>query len=443
MAHNNTHETEWKGYEKAIFQISFIYFLIQSVPLDWKYYKTVFSIQWSQLNYHDLINITRYYPQFITPSAPEFGYVNWLIVLGIAAIVAAIWTFRNKERTDYDTLYYWLRVVLRYRLAFGVIGYGIIKLFPVQLPGPTLSDLNTPYGDYFTWKIFALTTGISTAWYESFLGLIEIVGGLLLLNRKTVTIGAGLLAAFLVNVVIVNFAYDIGDQVYSSYLLLIALALLVYDTPRLFQLLVLGKKTIANKFHIVFTNQQKSIRTVLRTAFLLFTLLFVGVTGYNYNKDAYIYPKTPGLKNAYGYYNVKEFSINGKPIPYSLTDPQRWQNVVFEKWATISVRTSRPLNVNISNGTSSSQDDIDRKYELAGAGGRNYFNYGIDSVNQVLKLQNKNSTAENWSLHYERPDEKTIILSGKNEKQDSVYIVLDKINKQYLQLKGRRKPLTL
>jgi hypothetical protein len=151
------------------------------------------------------------------------------------------------------------------------------------------------------------------------------------------------------------------------------------------------------------------------------------------------------LDNAYGYYNVKEFRFKGQVIPYSPTDPNRWQDVIFEKWSTISININRPVQIDLSNGNDLHENDIDRNYEIAGLGGRHYFYYGLDTVNHRLALQNKNKNhrSQKFLLNYERPDNNTIILSGVNENQDSVYAVLNKVDKKYMMFEGRRKPVKL
>jgi hypothetical protein len=51
----------------------------------------------------------------------------------------------------------------------------------------------------------------------------------------------------------------------------------------------------------------------------------------------------------------------------------------------------------------------------------------------VLHLQNKNKEykEEKLDLRYDRPSSSRIILWGKNEYSDSVYIVLDKQERKY------------
>lgn len=447
MATSNTTQPAWKNYEKVVFRIAFVYFLLQIIPLDWKYYRRVFFINLSDITYRDIFSLTYYYPQFIQApaNAPEVGFINWLIILVVAIIAAFTWGSKDANRKEYNGLYYWLRVLLRYRLALGVIGFGIIKLLPVQFPGPTLSDLNTPYGDYFKWKIYALTNGVATSYYQPFFGFTEILGGLLLLHRKTATFGAALLVAFLANVATANFAYDISEQVYSTYLLVLALALLAYDAPRLYNLLVVRRRAVANKFTITLSKQQRLLKLVAPAFVVVFTLLYGAKTYADYKKDDFAHSITPALKNSYGYYNVPEFSLNDAAIPYSTTNPVRWQNVVFEKWATISIKTAQPIRPINFNGNEIADNNYANVYEVAGNNGRHFYNYTTDTISHTIRLVNKNPNEQNdkWTLRYEWIDTHTLALSGFNAKRDSVHIILDRVNKQYLQLKGRRKPLVL
>ena len=57
-------EAEWSKTEKIAFKITFIYFLLLALPLDWKYFKTVFSINWLDLHYGDFFNLAHYAPAF-------------------------------------------------------------------------------------------------------------------------------------------------------------------------------------------------------------------------------------------------------------------------------------------------------------------------------------------------------------------------------------------
>jgi hypothetical protein len=437
----------WTSYEKIIFRVFFIYFFIQAVPLDWKYYQQLFSINWSQLHYGDIFNLAHYMPQFFSGAQT---YANWAIAFGIALPGAAIWTYaeRNRER-DYNYLYYLIRSIVRYRLAIAIIAYGFLKFFPLQAPYPSISNLNTDYGDFNRWKLFSLSLGIVPG-YELFLGAVEIVFGLLLLYRKTASISAFLILIFAGNVFVSNIAYDGGEEVYSLYLISFALFILAYDIQRIFNLIILQRPTAPNKYKPSFTVAwQKYARLTLKAGVVLFFVVLYGFkTGANYKTDPYQYPRAKGLEGWSGIYNVSEFKLNDQSVPYSITDPVRWKDVVFEEWNTISIRSNRPVILDSTNVDHAYTDDAHRTYELEGSAGRHYYSYEVLPSTQELVLNNRNKHYKGEMIRLKYLKEGNhITLTGTDQNNDAVYVVLDKINKKYLleeaAKQGRRRGLKL
>ena len=440
---------DWKGWELDLFRFVSIFLIIQIIPIDWKFYKLLFSIDWFHLHFHDLFKISKYQPDFFTNATDEKWqsghFQNWGVFLLISFFGTLVWRSIDKDRREYAVLYYWLRVIVRYRLAFVLVTYGFIKFFPLQMPYPSLSNLLTNYGDYFAWKIYFQTVGIAPK-YQSFLGFVELLAAFLLINRRTVTFGVGLIFGFLGNVAVVNGFYDIGEQSISTFIVLLAVFLFVYDIPRLYNLLIQEVPAFSNKFIPQFsTPPLNRLRIILRTSFLIFVLLFAFKAYDNYTNDPYKIPHTPGLSKAFGYYDVKQFVLNRDTIPYSKTDPNRWQDVVFEKWSTLTIRDNRPVKIDKSSGEEVHEKDIDRDYELSGQAGRHYFHYEADTINHTLSLQNKSLSdrKEKLFLKYERPNDSTIVLSGVDQNKDSVRVVLGKINKKYMMFEGRRKPVKI
>ncbi len=439
-----TQQTQWKQSTKTAFRFVFIYFFVQSIPIfDWRYYQLIFSINWTALRYEDIFNLAHYQSQFFSGTQ---SFVNWFVVAIIALIGTGIWTNLDKEKTkNYDKLYYWLRVVVRYRLAIGIIAYGFIKFFPLQSPYPSISNLNTNYGDFTRWKLFSLSLGVVPN-YELFLGLVEIVAGLLLFWRKTASIGALIVIFFTGNVFMSNLAYEGGEYVYSFYLVILALFTLAYDAQRLANLFVWQRPATPNRFKIVFSGKDKYIRWALK-GFLIFffVVLYAFKTGYGYKHDSYQIPTGKGLPAASGIYNVSLFIINHDTIPYSETDSVRWRDVVFEKWATLSIRTNSAVVIDSTNiERPGARNDINRTYEAQGSNERSYYTYKADTINHVLTLLNKNPhyTSDSLVLNYERTDSSQVILSGINQHKDSVYIILDKIDKKYLLQEAAKKGRT-
>jgi len=354
-----------------------------------------------------------------------------------------VWGNRDKDKKEYNQLYYWLRVIVRYRLAAGLIAYGFIKFFPLQAPMPSLSNLNTAYGDFSAWKLFALSLGVVPD-YQSFLGFVELLGGLLLLHRRTTTLATLIIIPFTGNVFFSNLAYEGGEYIYSFYLIVLALFLFAFDANRLNNLLTLGKPTAPNRFKPVFDHKNiRYGRIALKAAFILFFVVIYGYKSFaGYRSYSYQYPTKPGLANAAGLYNVVEFAINGDTLAYAPLDPVRWKDVVFENWATLSIRSTPPAVIDSANVEHIDFDDAKRSFEQAGSGGRHYYSYEHDEASKTLKLTNKVNAADQLTLHYTRPDSTTILLSGINSSKDSLHVALKKLDKKYLfqevQKVGRR-----
>lgn len=438
---------EWQNYEKVIFRFFFIFFAIQIIPLDAKYFQNLFSIDWINLHFRDIFYIARYAPAFISDT-PGFG--DWVIIAVVAIIGTLVWSYFDKQRKEYNALYYWLRVVLRYRLAIALLAYGFIKFYPMQMPDPSISNLNTNYGDFDAWKIFSLSTGIVPG-YQTFLGLVEILAALLLLYRKTASIGAFIIIPFTGNVVMSNLAYDGGEYVYGLYLGNIALFLLAFDARRLINLTSLDRPTLPNRFKPSYkTEWLRYGRISLKSLFIfLFVFVYAFKVKAAYDNGGFQFPHAKGLSNAEGLYDVIEFRLNNTTLPPSFEDPIRWEDVVFEKWATLSIRSGRPVEVHTARTEEIFLNDEEKIYEFSGSQGRHYYHYSVDTVNHVLTLQNrnKNHSRDKLVLRYERTPDSKIILSGTNEKNDSINVVLQKRDKKYLlkevEKYGRRKPLKL
>ncbi|MFZ4102004.1 MAG: hypothetical protein ACOYKR_08615, partial [Sphingobacterium thalpophilum] len=214
----------------------------------------------------------------------------------------------------------------------------------------------------------------------------------------------------------------------------------------------------------------------------------------NFKYDPYKQPSTAGIKELRGNYNVSEFRLNDSIIPYSPNDTVRWQQATFEKWTTLTFKVNKPVFIDPSNGGGSPMRDIQRTFEITGtAGGQRAFHYYADSIDKVLYLQDKNAVSamrksgnnestpvnggkigypKDWIsdrawknigdenkmidkrafstrrdrefarkpreinrdkmvLKYSTKDGSRVILSGLNENRDSIYVVLDRVERKY------------
>ena len=468
----------WTNAQKFAFRVAFIYIAVMCTPMYWAFYDDILTLELSKITYHDLQGIVAFWPpQFILIETEEgvFGflnYINFFVVLLISFLGGFIWTQLDKNRPSYNAAYYWIRVVARYRLAYGMIGWGLKKIFVMQMVLPTVGMLNTNFVDMAEKKLYWGHVGVQLP-YEVFLGFGEFIPGVLLLHRKTATLGAALAAVVCFNITLANHFYDAGVAVPSAYFTIIGIFLVWYDLPRIWKLLVQEKDIIAVNHYPTFSQRwQQFTRTGLKIVgngiFLVGATLLWGY-GWYHEHNNYNIPNTPGLANTQGYYHVTEYRVNNKVIPYSPFDTLRWHDATFERWSSLSYTTNRPAEVDrmigysplrVKGNTTNKElnqvntQDSDMlakerrkrdmgvtRWEVGGMPGeRRYFYYDADTVKQILYLQNKNRAHKNERqvLHYTRSGESRIILQGLNEFNDSIYVVLDRSPKKYPLNEGRR-----
>lgn len=400
----------WKPWQKLAFRISFIFFVIMSVPSGGEWWVRTFRMDWFNPNYRDVYDIARFLPDmpFVKHYTKGFwSYNDWFVILGIAVIGATAWTLLDRNRKEYNRLYYWLRVIIRYRAAIGMIGFGMQKVFPVQMAYPPISILNAPLGDMTMQKLYWWEIGVSP-FYQSFTGFVELGAGLLLLHRKTTFWGAALLVAAMGAVNYVNVAYDGNVHVYSTYFVIYGSFLMIYYAKDIYNIQFKERYTVPQHYYPSFKSKGwRYTRIGLKTVnVLVFLVLLTWLQYLNFIYDPYNQPSAPGVAKLRGYYNVTEFKLNDRPIPYSPLDSVRWQNVYFEKWSTLSFKINMPAPYDISNRMNEPEvkrfvdhngfgfnsgapvRDIDRTYEVFSTNQRSFY-YRADTVNRVLYLQDK------------------------------------------------------
>ncbi|MBX3241248.1 MAG: hypothetical protein KIT80_17195 [Chitinophagaceae bacterium] len=454
----------WTWWEKLLFRFLFIFVAILVLPIDADWYTRFFNST-SFFGYLSSLAGYRINLVQLTTESGRWGigaYATWGIAALIAIGGAIMWSLIaiKSKRTNYNLLYYWTRVVIRYRAAIGIIAFGFLKVYPMQMPYPPLSNLLTDFGDYNTYKIYWQHVGVST-WYQILLGWVEVIGGVLLFFRATTFPGALITAGVLFNIAHANLAYDGGVHVYSSFFVLFCGILLIPYVAAFWKLFV-QQKDVHLKFYYPSpdTKRKRIIFNSIKFAFIILFTVVYGVLRYDvhYIQGSLKIPVSPGLSNAKGYYNVTEFKLGDQVLPYDPLDSVRWQSVVLENWSTLVYKVHKAFPVSLTNGTPNVKQ-IDRSYELAGiAGGLRFLHYEADTVNHKLYLwdkgrrrvrdegagragrgrQRNNANAVTreeekpefeWS--YERISPTRIILSGLNDNKDPIRVVLDKTDRQF------------
>jgi hypothetical protein len=149
-----------------------------------------------------------------------------------------------------NRLGYAVMTVARFFLGLAMVPYGIDKLLAYQFKVPAWSyaqPLGATSGNTLTWATYG-----HSPYLQMLLGLFELIPALLLLNVRTRRLGALFMFPVLLNVVLINFALDIGHdtKIASSTLLATNAFLILYDGSvylNLFKRLVVSPAPIARR----------------------------------------------------------------------------------------------------------------------------------------------------------------------------------------------------
>ncbi len=410
IATAGTDINHWTSGQKIIFRISFIFLSMLAFPFVTEWWVRLFHLDWLHPNYRDIYDIARFLPEMPFVARHSKGlksYDDWFVIFGIAVIGGLIWTAVDKKRKEYNNLYYWLRVIVRYRAGIGMVGFGMQKIFPVQMAYPPISILNTTLGDMTMQKLYWWEIGVSP-WYQVFTGFVEFTAGVLLFTRKTTFWGAVLLVTALGTVNYVNVVYDGNVHVYSTYFVVFGLFLMTYHAKEIYNLQFREKYSIPVRYYPSFSTMGwKYTRHILKALNVgIFLVLLPYLQYLNFIYDPYNQPSAKGIAGLRGYYNVSSFAINHQSIDYSPLDSIRWQHVYFEKWSSLSFNVNLPIPYDIANRMDDSAvrsfvenngfnfnsgapvRDIDRTYEIYAANQRSFY-YRADTVKRILYLQDK------------------------------------------------------
>jgi hypothetical protein len=251
-------------------------------------------------------------------------------ILSAAFAVGLAWSFFDRRRRWEPFVSEFLRVFVRYALGATLVGYGVAKLLPMgQFPAPSGSRLLEPVGRLSPMGMLWVFMGASKA-YSAFSGAMEISGGVLLFWRRTAPLGALVSAGVLLNIVLLNFCYDVPVKLFSVNLLLMAVFLLWPDLRRLADVLVLNQPTSAASLAPPWRSGWYRVSSAVLKVVVLGSLLFE--YGQRLRSSGPDYKPAPAsLARLSGFWNVESFRSDGLEKPALLTDGDRWRRVIFDE----------------------------------------------------------------------------------------------------------------
>ena len=392
---------KWTFTQKIFFRFFFVYFVLYCFPFPFGGFgftsyegePIAHFIDW-------LSDLTGQYFFGITMESlddlPEI--LSWLIyitcLLLLSFLVTLIWTVLDRKRHNYEKLDQWFMLYLRFFLAFVMLSYGMHKIFPLQGGFITASTLEKPIGMLdpanLQWTFLAYSKA-----YKIFGGLSEMIGGLLILWRRTATLGTMILMGVLSVVVMLNFCFDIIVKFPSVHYLFIALIILWRDRWRLSNLFILNRPTAPE----VYTPFMKSPKwSMLLSIFLTFLVICKLYQTINKNHSDWKRYSTYAQRPLYGMYTTEYFIREADTTLPLQSDSLRWKKI------TIDSRVSPLAFIHLST------DSVIRSQAH------------IDTIQKTIQFEIKKDTIK---MTYSLPDLTHLFLVGK-WKTDSIKVMMKK-----------------
>lgn len=255
----------------------------------------------------------------------QYAYVCIVTILALAFAGTIAWSLLDRRRISYLKLQYWFRATIRYWLAIELISYGMYKVIQIQFLPPTLYDLDQPLGNStpmgLAWKFFG-----HSATYNLFMGLAEVIPGILLLFRRTTLAGALLAIGVMTNVFVLNLTYDIPVKQFSGHLLLTAIVIAAPELRRLGQFLS-GSHIVqpSTLYKPVFSKRwQRYLVIGIKVIFLFMVLDTYMIERYIVGKKSQAHYAEK--QTLYGIYEVKQIKA---PVDYN--NLNGWQKIYFDQ----------------------------------------------------------------------------------------------------------------
>jgi len=298
--------------------------------------------------------------------------IDWarlLVVAVLAVMITIAWSIVDRRRTNYTALHRWFHFYMRFALATAMITYGAYKVIPSQFVTPSLDRLLEPFGDQSPMGLLWNFMGASAP-YTVFGGLGELIGGLLLTNRRTSLLGALITAAVMSQVVMLNYSYDVSVKIYSSILLITAIVIIAPDAARLM------------RFFLLHPAPPSSL--AFRAVFGLFVAYATVVRFHDSWKDRrdWVADLRAPLPIA-GIWNADEMTIDGVAHPPLITDSKRWRRLIVDGKEEAVIQN---------------MDDSQAHYWLT-----------LDEKKKTLLLERRGPAG---TLDYDRPEGHTLLVHG-------------------------------
>lgn len=248
-----------------------------------------------------------------------FDYVLILFDVVFSFILALIILIADRKRKSYRNAYLFTIVIARYYVAYTMLVYGFIKIFHGQFGPLGFHTMEEKFGYMSPMRVLWSFMQASHA-YSFFGGLMEVIGGTLLLFRKTKTFGALFSMTVMINVAVLNFTYDVPVKIFSTHIVLLCFFILSYEWSKL------NNFFIAHKIEVLNYDKIRVRKKWIKIVLISFKVLLLAWAFYTLFV-ARLFMRAQGTVPLEGSYTTQTFIRNNDTLPAGTGDTTRWTKV--------------------------------------------------------------------------------------------------------------------
>lgn len=397
----NATTSSWSIGQKLLFRFTFVYLILYALPFPLTLvYEEVETLLFQKVLLAPVKGIAHLFFKIpdieVLPNGSgdtTFNYIHVLLLFLTAFVSSVLWTLLDRKRTNDRALWLGLVVFIRYYLGAIMLVYGFAKIFKTQFPFPSIDQLLKPYGEASPMNLLWTFMGYSTT-YNYFTGFCEVAGGMLLFFRRTTLLDALIIASVMLNVVVLNFSYDVPVKLYSTHLFLMAIFLMTPDMKRLWNFFVLQRHVEARQIITPYKSKRTRLLYYGAKGVLLAFVLYINISnGLKAQKQWGDKAPKPVL---YGVYDVDRFILKNDTVPPYPSDNRRWKRLVIphQNYAKIQYMDDAVL----------------------------WSKYSIDTLNHQVKISQNDSVAD-YHFKYANMDDGMLLLQGTMAAGDSLKVL--------------------
>jgi len=400
----------WHPAIKFLFRFCFVYFFLYCFPFPLDGFDFTTPVAKPYYHFFDWLvpligrkwfhlKAVITFPLFDKVDDSRYGLVFIYCTLIISASATIIWSYLDWKRKNYLNLNEWLKIYLRYFLAAYLFGYGFVKVFPSQFQEITASRLVMTVGDQSPMLLAWNFMGYSTTLMK-LNGLVEVIAGLLLLFRRTTTIGAIAASFAFAFIVLMDFCFNIPVRLLASHLLIISVFLILEDSPRLLNVFILNK-TVPKTIYPLMIAQPRGRRIFTWLQLIFSVCLFYSSLAKGLDAQQSFGRQVPHVP-LYGVYKTVYFIRNNDSVAPTETDTLRWKQLVID-------------------GGSWNQSGVIQ----FGNDSKTMYDIEVDTLQQKLHLKISSDTLKQFFFHYAIKNNNQILFKGLWQK-DSIEVLMHK-----------------